>query len=130
MASTSRQSEPHAIHHVVARARCGGPIVATGKVRALVIDRAARTFAAVGADPARVAVGAHTRAEADAYAVVVFVACDEAGSTTVETAPHLGVGRTALLRARRRGRTILAARNLSAAEVLIRCRGLVGSQRF
>ncbi|MCE9637736.1 MAG: hypothetical protein K8T90_18710 [Planctomycetes bacterium] len=45
MVRRSRRWEPHAIHHVVARAHCGGPILATDEDRAFVVKRAARAFA-------------------------------------------------------------------------------------
>ena len=97
------------------------------------IVREVRGCVAADADPPRVAAGEQSRAEAAARAVVASVACDEAGSLEVhllvETAPRLGVGLTALRHARRRGRTILAARNLTTAGVLVRSRGPAGAPR-
>jgi hypothetical protein len=76
-----------------------------------------------GADSTLVAAGARTPAETAARGVVAHVACDAAGCTMVEAAAILGVGPTALLRARPRGRALLARVGMTAAEILERSRG-------
>ena len=76
-----------------------------------------------GADAAPLHSGAFTRPEAAARGVVAFLACDIVGTPMVEIAPLLGVGTTALVRARRRGRARLAQLGLSPSEVLARSCG-------
>ncbi|MCE9634225.1 MAG: hypothetical protein K8T90_00840 [Planctomycetes bacterium] len=83
--------------------------------------------AITGADPARVLAGRRTSAESEARGVVAFVACDVAGFTMVETATVLGVRPTALLRARPRGRAVLADRSLAPTEVLARSCAALGA---
>lgn len=75
-----------------------------------------------GADAYSLRSGAFTRPEAAARGVVAFVACDVARMPMTEVAPLLGVGATALVLARRRGRAHLARRGLSPIEVLARSR--------
>ncbi len=79
--------------------------------------------ALVGADPSLLPTGKRTTAEAAARAVAAFVACDEVGLSMVEVAPKLGVGPTALIEARRRGRRVLRSLGVSVADVLARRRG-------
>jgi hypothetical protein len=79
--------------------------------------------AMTGAHAQCVRAGAHLRVASAARSVIAFVACDVAGVTMAEVAPFLGVGPTALVCARRRGRERLAEMGLAPEDLLARSRG-------
>ncbi len=75
-----------------------------------------------GAGVGAVSAGRRARAEAAARAVIAHVACDVAGWAMTEVAPHVGVGPTALVRARATGRALVRAMGVDPTAILTRSR--------